>query len=293
MNTAQALENSRKNSTLNTKQWEEYFDNILHGVDVDAVSNIHLGGPQPFESGYTSLHLAALLCDYHYAKKLLSLGADVNKRAAKHGKESALYLTLSGMYELPLREGQNPMERILVGQELVKYLLQVGADPNIILEKRIQGPLSPLHSACLAQDMKTCELLLEYGANPELKDKTNKRPVDYLNKSTQTQFNQLVKKYANKPRPPVICKCGSGKLFTNCHGQKGGVVVADDEICPCSRGRLYGKCCKKKGIKWVNENWQYGNVVTVANQQANTVIKKQKRMEERLIQNKKFSIINP
>lgn len=63
--------------------------------------------------------------------------------------------------------------------DVVEWLLENGADPNI----NVTGPNgAPLHEAALSTYGETCmiDILLKYGANPNLYDNTGSTPLWYV-----------------------------------------------------------------------------------------------------------------
>ena len=154
---------------------------IDHGADVHArtAATVELKAHEPhshiqnqgwFEhGGNTALMFAARVGDLESARHLLAAGADVNDRSAFGVSAVAMaaysnFRTLvaepayssGGPYTMGGREGFRP------GRfgELVEFLLEEGADPNLGSDK-----FTALHAAILRQDQRSVDLLLEHGAD--------------------------------------------------------------------------------------------------------------------------------
>lgn len=124
---------------------------------------------------------------------LLEHGADINYRNQANGQTPIYDLLVLGHLELAVRlvrRGANVKNRDYdgwtalhygaqdntgEGTEFVKLLLENGADPNACDSSR----QTPLHRAAIGGNAKTVELLLAYGAEKEVRDRTLRKPVDY------------------------------------------------------------------------------------------------------------------
>jgi hypothetical protein len=237
-------------SAIHSSQWKQLYKAIAKGQEsIDATIQLSTVFAEKkkkqqqqqnelINTGLTQLHNYALQCDFPMVKELLRLGAKLDVIGPVG--ETPLYTAI-------LNPNTDKDYRILE-VEVVRYLLQVGANPNIrITNVANHAPRTPLQGACKKQNMELCEWLLQYGADPSIPDFQNRTAKDYLNKKNRELFQQLCTEYATKSKPPRICQCGSGKPFDLCHGT-GKVQLEDDMYCICLSGRLYSKCCKKRDI---------------------------------------------
>ena len=154
---------------------------VDHGVDVHARTAVtvelkahephsHIQNQGWFEhGGNTALMFAARVGDVESARHLVAAGADVNDRSAFGVSAVAMaaysnFRTLvaepayssGGPYTMGGREGFRP------GRfgELVEFLLEEGADPNLGSDR-----FTALHAAILRHDQRSVDLLLERGAD--------------------------------------------------------------------------------------------------------------------------------
>ncbi|XP_069786594.1 ankyrin repeat and SOCS box protein 18 isoform X2 [Narcine bancroftii] len=74
--------------------------------------------------------------------------------------------------------------------ECLRYLLQHGAKPNLIL-----GSRSPLHMACVNGHADCTELLLEQGANPRLQTEEGMAPLHLCNTAQSFRCAKLLLRY--------------------------------------------------------------------------------------------------
>ena len=96
---------------------------------------------------------------------MILYGADVNARDEKGN--AALGWALVGSNDAAANR-----------EEIVRLLLQYGADPNTdSSEGTLQGD-SPLHIAVIFADVGAVQALLDHGANPDAKDSDGETPCD-------------------------------------------------------------------------------------------------------------------
>jgi hypothetical protein len=170
----------------------------------------------------TALHVAAAYSAFEAAKLLLEAGADVNSRAQlpkPNGGATPMYFAVCvhaasaspKLVSLLLEAGADVTLKVAVDDEdgsglnfdtvlgyyagcidaanaeVVKMLLDAGADPNG--QDTVFGE-TPLHNVALLcgdEGVKIGKLLLEYGADPLLTDKNGERPLDYAKKFSKDQ----------------------------------------------------------------------------------------------------------
>jgi ankyrin repeat protein len=78
-------------------------------------------------------------------------------------------------------------------QQLVQYLLQAGADPNIAANNAIG--VYPIHSACAVSNYAIAEILLENGANPNVKQQKDITPLHSAAHNGQLELARLLLKH--------------------------------------------------------------------------------------------------
>ena len=154
---------------------------VDHGADVHARSaewrqlKAHAPHPHPenqiwvTQGGNTALMFAARAGDLTSARHLVSAGADVNDTNGWgiSALAMAAYSNFTSVFVEPAFDPGGPfhVEGGRPGQsaELVEFLLEEGADPNLGAEK-----FTALHAAIMRRDEGTVDLLLEHGADPTI-----------------------------------------------------------------------------------------------------------------------------
>lgn len=114
----------------------------------------------------------------------------------KHFETDREYLgqgELDALLKTAVREDKN---------EILEALLKTGANPNITIDYIMLFPAKRedisaretycLHWACLNQLTNTAQILLDHGANPELKDIEDKTALDYC---TDPEFYARITNY--------------------------------------------------------------------------------------------------
>jgi ankyrin repeat protein len=155
---------------------------VRHGADVNARSEesrqlkAHEPHPHPehqiwvTQGGNTALMFAARVGDVSSARHLVGAGADVNTRDGWgiSALTMAVYSDFGTVVIEPFFAPGGPVhvggsEELREGQfaELVEFLLEEGADPNLGAEK-----FTALHAAIMRREGATVDRLLEHGADP-------------------------------------------------------------------------------------------------------------------------------
>ncbi|XP_065668496.1 mitochondrial disaggregase isoform X5 [Hydra vulgaris] len=125
--------------------------------------------------GWTALHSAAMAGNARAVKMLLDAGADPD-----------VLDDFSTAYKIASRHGIRVFDVIDSRQSCFNRTTNNRAD--------FSG-FTPLHYACLADDYETICLLLEAGADPTIKDKSNHFAYEYVYKESN---KNLIKKYQEK-----------------------------------------------------------------------------------------------
>lgn len=139
---------------------------LKHKVDINL--------PDP--SGFAPMTIAMLNSNWDIAKRLIEAGADVNEWDIFG--QAPLHVAIGNMNS---RGNSNPLDRDhpeqTTGRDIVKMLLDRGADPNQQTYYRAAGlrgfggtgrGTTPFLVACASGDMEIVKLLLAHGANPKL-----------------------------------------------------------------------------------------------------------------------------
>jgi ankyrin repeat protein len=145
--------------------------------DLEVVRNLVKRNPQLVNSfaadGFYPLGLAAYFGHREIVEFLLKNGADV-KLAARNGqKVTALHAGAS--------RG---------GAEIVKMLLEAGANPNA----RQERGFVPLHSAAANGNVAAVESLLKHGAHPDAKADDGKAPADMAAEGGHKELAEMLRK---------------------------------------------------------------------------------------------------
>jgi ankyrin repeat protein len=145
--------------------------------DLETVRNL-VGGNRGLVNafaadGFYPLGLAAYFGHPAIVEFLLKNGADVKLAARNAQKVTALHAGAS--------RG---------GAEIVKLLLEAGADPNVKQERGFV----PLHSAAANGSAAVVELLLKHGAHPDAKAEDGKTPADMATEGGHKDLAEKLKK---------------------------------------------------------------------------------------------------
>jgi ankyrin repeat protein len=148
-------------------------------VLVDAGADLKATEPQ---YGFTPMQTAIFNGHYDLAARLIDKGADVN--------DGSLYTAVEMRNLATYSNRPNPPEsdKVLNSLDLIKRLLERGADPNRVYTKKIpprqaQGDIvvtpgaTPMYRAMKATDLAVVRLLLDKGANPSVKIKDGSTPL--------------------------------------------------------------------------------------------------------------------
>ena len=144
--------------------------------DADSIRLLLAHGADPrkaSESGLTPLMLALTNCSLRGAADLIAHGAGVN--AANSSGGTVKFGAIELVHLTPLHYAAP-----YCGADLVKMLLDAGAEPNVA---DIRG-MTPLMLAVASehQDAAVVALLLKAGADPNARSKTGETPLDWARK---------------------------------------------------------------------------------------------------------------
>ncbi len=151
---------------------------LEHGAD------LHLPDPD----GIAPLTLAMMNKNWDIAKFLVEAGADVNQWDI-YG-QAPLHVAIEGAYVSPggvTNPGSDGTPNASTGQELVRMLVERGADPNqqmFFRAPREAGQVSasqrgttPFHRACASNDVELIRYLLAHGADITLHTPAQQSPM--------------------------------------------------------------------------------------------------------------------
>jgi ankyrin repeat protein len=136
---------------------------LSHNADVNALDY----------NGLTALCIAARRGNIEAAKILIQNGAPLNSNPKKR---------------YPLMSAVGEQKR-----EMVKFLLEMGADPNMASEYG----MVPLHRAASDDDANIVQMLLDYGANSNAMDRAQQMPLHYAALRNKWKNIEILLKYGN------------------------------------------------------------------------------------------------
>ena len=124
------------------------------------------------ESGHSALHLAATHCPMLIQYLIKSPSASINSR--DDNSCTPLHYAVEGLYGSSSNavDPENIRQRI----SMIKMLLK---QPTIIINCQNKDKKTPLLIAVDLNDEEVVEILLDAGADPDIKDKNGKSPLDY------------------------------------------------------------------------------------------------------------------
>ena len=129
------------------------------------------------DDGYQPLGLACFFGHLETARYLINAGARINSPSQNEMKVTPLHsATAAGC------------------SELVKLLLQLGANPNAPQE----GGITPLHAAAQNGDVESIRALLFYGADANIKSDEGKTPLNCATESKKSEAVEWLKRGITK-----------------------------------------------------------------------------------------------
>jgi uncharacterized protein len=124
------------------------------------------------DDGYQPLGLACFFGHLRTAQYLINAGARVNSPSQNKVRVAPLHSATAASHT-----------------ELVKLLLEHGADPNALQA----GGFTPLHAAAQNGDVEIIHALLFYGADADVKSDEGKSPLDYARGNKKANAISLLK----------------------------------------------------------------------------------------------------
>jgi hypothetical protein len=194
------------------------------------------------------------------AEYLLSVGADTEAKSAETD---------------PLFPGMTPLAAAAEQRDWAacELLLKYGADPRAVIsggafagrtiENLVSGDVadrtreSDARMEELMAGLSVVDLHRRRGGKPSYMKKVTRADMDRELRERVSGFQNLVAKYENEPRPPVLCRCGIRVPILDCHGRSlegldGGTVLrrlSPGAHCPCQTpGKTYLECCWKSQV---------------------------------------------
>jgi ankyrin repeat protein len=170
-------------NALHTASMEGHTDIIHwlldHGTDVNARDNYL----------WTPLHLSAGSMHLEATQVLLERNADVNLQNGRNG---------TPLYEVLFYSSKGEV----VAVDIVRRLLEYGADPNIRASDNTR--FSPLHVASQKGLLEAARLLLSYGAKVDEEDEEGKTPFQVASESGNDEIMKLLLEHGTVPHPSYL-----------------------------------------------------------------------------------------
>eukprot|EP00961_Rhodomonas_salina_P280554 3789586-Rhodomonas_salina.2 len=264
-----------QDSMVFKEPWKGVLHNVYKGDDCDVGV---LFNHQPIdEIQFRHLHFGVIHADLPWLVAILRRGAVIDAPSKKGTPLHLLCSSIRVMGEFTNRnDSALPRSRVAI----LKFLLSVGADPNVVLlhddlqaagsrhsrRRTARGgrgqetaidmstipsgmQASPMHEAALmtSDELATriFDLLLQHKADPTLRNRSGKTALDILQSRGRAALHaavqEMIERYKNTSRPARLCPCNSGTLLEDCHGAKHGVPIHPRMICPCERKRTKGQ----------------------------------------------------
>ncbi|KAJ7754500.1 hypothetical protein B0H16DRAFT_1832487 [Mycena metata] len=210
--------------------------------------------------GGSWLHFSVTQGDLPLAHESLRLGASVQSLDRRN--YSALYFAavvlkdillpdgpVSGIYRGSTPSATAPHAFVEQNIQICLLLLEHHADAN-----ETHDGLSLLGLACLSDQWDLIRALLRHGANPFPSLSSTQPPIEFLKTvGARRVFTTTISQLSGKPRPRMLCPCGSERALDKCHVTP--LPYPDDDLCPCGSGKTHRVCCVKRAdMTWV-ERW--------------------------------------
>jgi uncharacterized protein len=197
-------EDSKQNKKQKIDQDSDYLIREIQRRDVEASISLIKNGAYidgKNKAGQTPLSAASVIGDLKLLKELKNHNVDV--KSSNFPLIEAIQARHFEVVKFLVENGMNPNKQTsttsfplfeackLARMEFVKYFLELGCDPN---EKHEKTGSTCLMEAAKKDLSEICQILLQYGADMNLMDKSNHTPLYY---AIQKQFPNVVKLLLN------------------------------------------------------------------------------------------------
>jgi len=163
----------------------------------------------PNDRGLAPLHLAARSGNLDHLKALEARDPDFNQKGSKFGYT-------------PLHCAVKPGED---NDRVVEYLLNFGASPN----DQDCHLYTPLHYAVLAKKSSTITLLLEYGADIDIRDENDETPMNLAEKASMGDVLKTMSTYKPESFYEVVRRGNAPKIKRMLDERKENINQVDDQ----------------------------------------------------------------
>ncbi|XP_076288512.1 transient receptor potential cation channel subfamily A member 1-like [Lasioglossum baleicum] len=255
-------------------------DQLKYGADVNILNSSRFG------RDLTPLHSAVKGKQMEMAKLLIKYGANVNVKDGK-GRTPIVYAIENRdteMTKLLLTNGADIKEDPSLlctaagngSLKIVQDLLKYGADVNMLNSSRFGSDLTPLHSAVKTYQVEVAKLLINHGANVNVKDSEGRTSIFYAIQYRDTKFTKLLLTNGAdiKEDPSLLCTAvenGSLKIVEDLLTYGADVNMSDSSRSGESLTPLHS-AVKKYQVEVAKLLINYGANVNVKDSQGKTPI---------------------